>query len=189
MFNTFIMSLVDRPWNGGMSTTTSTSHLANSLDPTNSSTMHRRILLTTPQTPDITPRVILLGSTSTTSLRLLLPHHLYWKLYKKSDIPECDGTTSVMQMKNFTPIITLELQIAEELIYIFLSYTGSAYNFTVYFQGKISATGSPIEGTLFYISGIYTTVQVQPVHEATAGVLPLLHRWNSSIGNIHSVGK
>ena len=162
-----------------MSTTTSTSHLANSLDLTNSSTMYKRILLTTPQTPDITPRVILLGSTTTTSLRLLLLHHLYWKFYRKSDIPGCDGTTGVIQMKNSTPIITLELQIAEELIHMFLSYTGSAYNFTVYFQGKISATRSSIEGTLLYTSGIYTT----------AGVLPLLHRWNSSIGNIHSVGK
>ena len=111
------------------------------------------------------------------------------ELYQRSDTFGCDGTTSMMEMVKFTPIIALELQIVEELFHMFLSYTGSAYNFTVYFQGKISATRSSIEGTLFYISGIYTTVHVQPVHEATAGVLPLLHRWNSSIGNIHSVGE
>ena len=94
-----------------------------------------------------------------------------------------------MEMKKSTPIITLELQIAEELIHMFLSYTGSAYNFTVYFQGKISAIGSPIEGKLLYISGICPTIRVQLVHEATAGVLLQPQHWVSSIGNIHSVEK
>ena len=72
---------------------------------------------------------------------------------------------------------------------MFLSYTGSAYNFSVYFQGKISATESSIEGTVFWTSGIYATIQVQIPHEATAGVLPQPQHWVTTIGNIHSVGE
>ena len=72
---------------------------------------------------------------------------------------------------------------------MFLSYTGSAYDFAVYFRGKLSATGSPIEGTFFYTSGMRTTVRVQALHDATAGVLRRPHHWISAIGNIHSVGE
>ena len=182
-------------------TTTSTSPMADSLGPTNSSTVYRRNFLDTPQPPNTTARAVLLESTTTTSLRhflhqpsiitlrQLLLQHLYWELYPRSDINRCDGTTSMMEMVKFTTIIALELQTAEELIHMFLSYTGSAYDFAVYFRGKLSATGSPIEGTYFYTSGIRTIVRVQALHDATAGVLLRPHHWTSAIGNIHSVGE
>ena len=95
----------------------------------------------------------------------------------------------MLEIVNFTPIIALELQITEEVIHMFPSYTGSAYDFAVYFRGKLSATGSPIEGTYFYTSGIRTIVRVQALHDATAGVLLRPHHWTSAIGNIHSVGE
>ena len=78
-------------------------------------------------------------------------NNFYWVLYQRSDTSGCDGTTRSTEMMEFTPIISLELQTAEELILMLSSYTGSAYNFTVYFRGKISSIGVGAEGYVFLV--------------------------------------